>query len=294
LLKTLPKLSAIGVNAVIVEVNYRFEFRSHPELRERDFITVTRARELATAARQNGIRLIPLFNCMGHQSHGRRPVSLLRKHPEFNETPGLSANASNVYCLSWCPRAPGLQEIVASLVGEIADAFEADAIHVGMDEVYFIGSEGCARCKGTAPSKLFSEQVESLHKEIIKKRGLEMLMWGDRVIGPKYQGYSKYDNAQNYTGDSIELVPKDIIICDWHYEKRTNYTSLPLLTNKGFRVWPAGFLPIEASQAFANFSHNQKNERVIGYLCTTWNMVKIAEVAEWPPVTEVLKTWKTP
>ncbi len=66
------KLAPWGVNAVILEVNYNFDFKSHPELRgnESSCWRIEDARELALACRKHGVRLVPMFNCLGHQSWG--------------------------------------------------------------------------------------------------------------------------------------------------------------------------------------------------------------------------------
>lgn len=293
LLEAYPKLASNGVNAVIIEVNHRFDFKKHPELREQKFITAARARELTLAARTNGIRLIPQFNSLGHQSFGRQPVPLLAKYPEFNETPGVSATDTNTYCLSWCPKAPGLNEIVFSLMDELIEAFDADAFHVGMDEVYFIASEHCKRCRGDDPGKVFGGVVKELHTHLVGQRNVEMMMWADRVIGVKHQGVSKYDNAQNDTSGCIDLIPRDVVMCDWQYVWRRDYTSVPYLLEKGFRVWPSGFTPVKTSLAFSDYARKQNNPRVLGYLCTTWNQVEISKAAEWPPISEVLRDWKT-
>lgn len=292
LVEALPKLAATGANVVVLEINYSYAFESHPDLRKRGFIRKERAREIAATAHASGIRLIPQFNCLGHQSFSRRCEPLLAKHPEFNETPSQFATNKEVYCLSWCPRSPGLQKIVNDLVDDIADGFEADAIHVGMDEVYLIGSDECPRCKGSDVVKLFAQQVNDLHEHIVTKRKLEMLMWADRVVGVKHQGTSQYDTKQNDLSGCVDLIPRDIIQCDWQYVKRTNYTSLTYLLEKGFRVWPSGFQPLEASRAFSDFARAQHNDRVLGYLCTTWNVPKIATAAEWPPIKEILPGWK--
>src|SRR5580693_4776970 len=71
LAEQLPKLAAVGVNAVILETDYNFEFKSHPELSSRGCVTRARAHELAAVARESGIRLIPQINCLGHQSWSR-------------------------------------------------------------------------------------------------------------------------------------------------------------------------------------------------------------------------------
>jgi hypothetical protein len=64
-----PKLAPMGVNVLVVEVNYNFQFKSNPKLRQgRDPITPKGAAKLAAVCRKHGVRLIPEFNCLGHQS----------------------------------------------------------------------------------------------------------------------------------------------------------------------------------------------------------------------------------
>jgi hypothetical protein len=292
LVKTLPALAAAGANTVVVEVNYSFEFQAHPELRQRIFVTRDSAHQLAAAARECGIRLIPEFNCLGHQSFGKRIEPLLKTYPEFSETPLRTMTATNFYCLSWCPRAPGLNEIVFSLIDEMADAFEADAVHVGMDEVYFIGDDQCPRCRGKNPAELFTAQVNALHAHIVGEKKWRMLMWADRVVGPKLQGFSRFDNSKNDLSAAVDLIPKDIVMCDWHYEGKKNYPSVSYLTDKGFRVWPAGFQPLAASHAFSDFASADKSGRVIGFLATTWNQTSITNAPDWPPIKEILPRWR--
>jgi endo-alpha-1,4-polygalactosaminidase (GH114 family) len=62
LLEQLPKLSKLGVNVLVVEVNYAFDYQSHPEIRPGQYITKARARELVTAARKHSINVIPQIN----------------------------------------------------------------------------------------------------------------------------------------------------------------------------------------------------------------------------------------
>ena len=81
---------------------------------------------------------------------------------------------------------------------------------------------------------------------------------------------------------------------DWHYEKRKDkdYPSVRFFQQKGFRVLPSGWQPLDATLAFSAFAKEQKDARLLGYLCTTWGKARIPNVAEWPPVTETLKQWK--
>jgi len=50
-----------------------------------------------------------------------------------------------------------------------------------------------------------------------------MLNVADRIIGQKYQGVSKYDNARNDLSAAIYLIPKDIIQCDGTTNGRKTY-----------------------------------------------------------------------
>jgi len=134
--------------------------------------------------------------------------------------------------------------------------------------------------------------VNDLHQHITGERKLEMLMWGDRLLDAKTLRYSLWEAATNGTQGAIDLIPKDIIVCDWHYEKAVTYPSLPFLLSKGFLVWPSGWQPLEGTQAFSAYSLRMRNPLLIGYLCTTWGKVKIENIPDWPPITTVLPNWK--
>jgi glycosyl hydrolase family 20 len=292
LTNALPNLARAGMNVLVVEVDYNFEFQSHPEVRGNSFITKARAHDLAQAAHRQGIRLIPQLNCLGHQSWSKQTLPLLTSHPDFDETPGQFPNNKDIYCRSWCPQNPDVNRVIFDLLDELAAAFEADAVHVGMDEVFLLASEHCPRCRGQDPAKLFAKAVNDLHRHIVGKRKLEMLMWGDRLLDSKSLGYSEWEASRNGTQSAIDLIPKDIIICDWHYLNQREYPSIPLFLQKGFRVWPSGWQPLDAAQAFSRYAREQKNPQNLGYLCTTWGKVKISGAADWPPLVEVLREWK--
>ena len=80
-------LKPLGINVLVLEVNYGFEFQSHPELSEGSGLSRDDARDLAAFCREQGIRLIPQFNCLGHQSWAKTHGPLLKKYPQFDETP---------------------------------------------------------------------------------------------------------------------------------------------------------------------------------------------------------------
>jgi hypothetical protein len=277
-------LAKLGVNVLVVEVDYNYAYASHPELRGPNPIMWDRARALAKTCHANGIRLIPQFQCLGHQSWAGTTNPLLSKYPQFDETPGQYPGNEGIYCRSWCPQHPDVNPIIFSLFDELIDAFEADAMHVGMDEVFLIGSEHCTRCKGSSPSQLLAKATNDYHAHLVDERGVEMFMWGDRLLDSGTTGYGKWEAAENMTQLAIDLIPKDIVICDWHYTLLDEYPSIPIFLEKGFRVWPSGWKEAEAIKALINFSQRYKSERMLGYLCTTWGAVKLGQLVQWPPI----------
>ncbi len=285
LIDELPALAEMGLNVLMPEVNYQFAYASHPELRGEDPITPEAARRLSHVCRDLGVRLIPQFQCLGHQSWAETTFPLLTQYPEFDETPGQYPNNEDIYCRSWCPQHPDVNPIIFDLFDELLEAFEADALHVGLDEVFLIGSEHCPRCKGQDPAELFAKAVHDYHAYLVGERGVEMLMWGDRLLDGVATGYGLWEASENDTDPAIDMIPKDIIICDWHYELMEQYPSIAIFLEKGFRVVPGGWKDVEATQALldATLAHRD-DPRMLGYLCTTWGRTRPGELAAFPPI----------
>jgi hypothetical protein len=279
-----PRLAALGANLLIVEVNYSYAFTSHPELQAQDPIDRRHAQSLLQACQREGIRLVPQFQCLGHQSWAETTFPLLARYPEFDETPGQFPENKGIYCRSWCPQHPQVNPIVFDLMDELIDAFEADALHVGMDEVFLIASEHCPRCKGGDPAQLFARATNDYYAHLAGERNVEMLMWGDRLLDDAQMGYGEWESSRNGTHPAIALISKEILICDWHYEPGTAYPSVPFFQAQGFRVLPGGWRNEGAVAALIDYSRQHQQGRMLGYLATTWGAAKPGELADWPPI----------
>jgi hypothetical protein len=264
-------IAALGVNTVVLEIGYGYAFQSHPELAQRGGVTREQARSLARVCRNKGIRLIPLFNCLGHQSWAKTTHPLLTQYPELDETPDIPKDNPDIYCRSWCPLHPKVNGIVFALLDELLEAFEADALHVGMDEVFLIGHNQCERCRGKNPAELFARAVNDLHQHLVTTKGVEMLLWGDRLLDDTVMHYGEWEASRNGTAGAVDSIPTDIVICDWHYEKRATYPSIPFFLEKGFRCWPSSWRNQDAALALQQQATSTTHPRMIGHLCTTWS-----------------------
>ena len=281
----IPALAEMGLNVLILEVDYHFQFESHPELRMSQCISKEGAKRFAAICRKYRIRLIPQFQCLGHQSWAKETFSLLTVYPELDLTPGAFPGNEGLYCREWDVTNPRVYEIIYPLVDEIIDAFDATALHVGMDEVFLLGSEQSPATKGKDPAKLFAKAVNDMYDHVVRKRKIEMLMWADRFIdGAKYK-MGTWEASENGTYPAIDMVPKDIIMCPWHYTLRDSYPSIPVFLEKGFRVLPASWNKADAAKKLISYSLGLKNHKLIGHLFTTWGEGS-DNIAAWPPLAE--------
>lgn len=270
----LPELKGRGLNVVILEINYNFQFRSHPELRAHENgITEAGAREFARTARELEILVVPQFNCVGHQTdHNQEKLPLLREYPEFDLTPGPIPSGDKRHPRAYDPLNPKVNEIVFALIDELINAFEAEAFHAGMDEIFFLGHEASPSTREMEPAEVFARAVNDLHDHIVKKRGLTMMIWGDRLIDGEGTSFHAWEASVNGTAEAKDKIPKDIIVCPWHYDLHEAYPSIKELLEAGFRVLPASWNTPEAIRALIDASLEYEDDpRMLGHLFTTWN-----------------------
>jgi len=264
------------LNEIILEINYHYDYQSHPEVREGDCWTAEDCRRLKQLADANCVKIIPMINCLGHQSWADETFQLLRAHPEFDETPDIPLSNKEIYCRSWCPLHPDVNAYIFDLVDELIDVFEADCFHAGMDEVFILGR--CPRCREIPAAELFARSVKDIHAHVVGKHGLEMLIWGDRLLDSATTGYGEWEASANNTAPAIDMIPKDIVICDWHYETEysgipATYSSVREFQKKGLRVWPAGWKSAQNAQMLASVALETGSDLMVGYLVTTWTSV---------------------
>ena len=267
-------LPQAGVNTLILEFDYSFDFQSRPEFKAPRALNKDDVWQIASVCRDNGIELIPQINCLGHQSWGKNTAELLVKHPEFDETPGKFPGNKGIYCRSYCPLHPEIHKVLFALIDELAQTCQAKSFHVGMDEIFILADPDCPRCKDQDTAAILAGEVTLLHDHL-KAIGCRMWMWGDRFIDGKATGIGKWEGSENGTQRAVDLVPKDIVICDWHYDKAPE--TLQFFAAKGFDVVACPWRKPEV--ALAQLGHIRAiragTDRTVacharGFMQTTW------------------------
>ena len=207
-----------GVNVLVLEFEYTYRFAKRPEVIGPNPLSREDVKKLVAACREAGVRLVPQINLLGHQSWARRTHALLRAHPEFDETPGKYPNNEGIYCRSYCPLNPELYPVLFDLIDELVEACESDAFHAGMDEVLLFGEDDCPRCKGKNRAELFNYAVTTL-RDHLAKSNRTLWIWGDRLLDAARIGLGTKEASQNGTAPAMQLLPRDVVISDWHYSR---------------------------------------------------------------------------
>lgn len=284
-------LSELGINTLFLEVDYHFDFQSHPELRQtEDVITRSVAQKFAKICNSYGIEIVPQFQSLGHQSWAENTWKLLTVYPELDLTPGAFPNNDSIYCREWDVMNPKVNEIVFPLIDEIIDAFNAKGVHLGIDEVFLLGHPKSPSTKGMDPAFLFGKTVREFHEYFSKEKGKQLYIWGDRLIdGTKYN-YGAWEASLNGTAKAIDSIPTDIIICDWHYNPQQEYKSVDLFINKGFRVLPSSWKDANAANDLIKYSYAKQDSLMLGHMFTTWGAVKKPLLLEYESMLSGLQT----
>ena len=279
------ELIPMEVNTLVLRVDYNFQYESYPQVQDEESLSREDARKIVEAAREGPIRIVPLLNLLGHQSWHSTPKGLLREFPIFDETPHIELpeeyvwpNEDELYVKSYCPLHPEVHDVVFPMVDELVDAFEADAFHAGMDEVFYIGDDRCPRCAGRDKAELFAGEVKRI-RDHLAAQDKELWIWGDRLLDGEATGLGMWEASMNDTHRAMDLIPKDVVINDWHYTMAA--PTAPLFAMKGFRVISCPFrYPEVATDQLVQVLQYRRNttpeirDRFAGVMQTVWSGAK--------------------
>ena len=286
-------LAPLGVTHLVIEINNGFKFESHPEISSGD-ITAEVLSECCDKLRAAGIEPIPLYNCVGHQGWSKRN-SFLLAYPEFDETPDIPDDRLvakvhervgnkwlSTYTPAWCSNEPKIYDVVLPAIDELIKASGCKTVHLGMDEIFLYGQ--CPRCEGMNPADLFRDSLLKFYN-YYKSKGINVMIWGDRLlnatklIGEGGAHRARYTKDFENVGTSlcIDELPKDIIICDWHYDLEETYPSASELLSHGYTAWPSCWFNPEAAETFFDATLSAAESlgcktRMPGMLVTGWDI----------------------
>ena len=125
------------------------------------------------------------------------------------------------------------------------------------------------------PADLFVNDVLRVNTYLIA-RNVEVWMWGDMLLSPKefpaMVDRPLHGGAVGYGKAVRDRLPRNIVICDWHYDDdQEEFPSLAKLQKEGFRVIAATW---KKEKTIRNMSRFASRNRAYGMMATSWFYVQ--------------------
>jgi hexosaminidase len=209
------KLSAEGINTLIMEWEGTYPFEKHPLIPNRYAYTKSEITSFIQYCSALGIDVIPLQQSFGH-------VEYILRNDRYKDLREDQKDFSQV-----CPlQTKQDSSLFTDLYTELASTHTSKYIHIGGDETYLLGHD--ERCRQMVAkegkSKLYIDYIRMLCNIVIKL-GKTPVLWADIAL--------KYPEA-------IKLLPKGTIFIDWNYGWDMNrFGDHQKLLESGYEIWGA-------------------------------------------------------
>ncbi|GAB64072.1 MAG: hypothetical protein DWB56_04475 [Candidatus Jettenia sp.] len=260
-MKELIKLARFGhYNTLIIMIRNNVAFNTMEQLASEGTWSKEEFLNIVRFAKENGLDIIPDMSLLTHQE------KLLK---EFY--PQLMYNKA-----TYDPQNEATYTTILPMIDEVIDLINPKAFHIGHDEVAGYSKKTREKLiqegKEMLPPELFLKDVERIHT-YLKERGIRTWMWGDMLIAPDEfptMLANCLHGAQLNYASLRNKIPKEIVICDWHYfDEQPNFPSALSFIEAGHKVLGATW---KSEVTIENFSHYIANIPIHaeGMIATTW------------------------
>lgn len=236
-------LSRFKVNQIVFECEH-VAWDSHPEITNpARAMSKADVRELIRIANDHHITVVPLLQSLGHLEYAFYGKNNL----DMAEDPAVP--------YAYCPLNPKSHEFMADLIDETIELFgHPEYMHMGRDEFDMRGRFPFhEECRKIGREQLYIDDM-IWNYAYLKARGIKMMVWGDVLLKKPYE-------------EKIDQLPKDIVICDWHYGAMEQYHSVSYFRDRGFRV--IGCTWYNPANLYY-FSEDSLRRGAEGMMQTTW------------------------
>ncbi len=208
-----------------------------PELEHKDYgMKKADAMEVKKVTEDHFVEIIPCLQTYGHGEW----LFTNRQNLDFAEDSTLPN--INLYCT----QNPKSYVFLDKVMQEVVDTFKPRYFHINNDEISMPnGAPICSHVTGKTESDIIVDNIKVLHNWLTD-RNIKTMIWGDvflyKTEGPDACNAPSLEEAKKRR----EMLPKDIIITDWHYlpVKPEAYTSMQLWKDEGFQTIGASwFMP---------------------------------------------------
>ncbi|MFW6158468.1 MAG: family 20 glycosylhydrolase [Planctomycetota bacterium] len=173
------------INAVLFELEDKFEYPSHPIIGAPGAFTTEELQELVDYALERHIQIIPDVQSPAH-------LCYVLKHDEFAH---LRCDGSNYQA---CMDKPEVRELLFDMYDDVCRATQGvDYFHVSTDEVYYAGICETARAPYNPENRSLTwvDYVNAAHEHITEKWGRKVIVWAEFPL----------------LAEHVKLLPNDLL-----------------------------------------------------------------------------------
>lgn len=275
----IDKLAGYKVNAIILEIEDKLQFKKHPKIASKDAWSIEEWKKLCNYAAQQHIGISPLVQGLGH-------ASFILKHDEYK---ALRDNVKSDWAFN--PLNPKTYEVQFDLY---LDAIEAtphgNYLHVGGDEVHTTG-----RKSGKSALELQLGWLEKV-SAFAAEHGRIPIFWDDMplrqadVYEPMFRPNmtekevdSIWAKNEHKLTSFLDQFPKNCVYMRWNYsspEAYGNTKAMQWFSDNGLQVMGATagqtrwvLMPQSESNMdnIKSFAVNSINSGLNGLLLTLWD-----------------------
>lgn len=244
-------LAQYKLNTYMIYLEDMFRFSKYPSIGVgRGALTREQVDELEAFAKPYNVEIIPVFETLGNQG----ALLMLDEIRPFAEYPG--AHSFSV--------SEETYRFLGDCLDELCAVFDSRYFNAGLDESWDLGF-GKTRepVRRDGRGRVHAEHYKRI-REMLASRGKTMMMYADIVLRRP---------------EILTMIPKDIVMVDWHYEPEHHYPSVPLFAKAGFPLvtlpgmnnWDRIFPMMSGAMInIQNFSTDGYRAKALGSVISTW------------------------
>jgi hypothetical protein len=205
--KIISHIARYKMNTYMLYMEDMLEFEKYPTIgKNRGALTKSEVKEILDFVKKNFVEVIPIFQTLGHYENILSQEEFL-KYAEFPGAASLNVSYDSTYLF------------LEDLLKEVFALFPSEYFHMGADESWDVGlGESKKLVEETNIAIVHANHYKKVY-EICKKYNKKVMMYGDILLDQP---------------EILSLIPKDIVIIDWHYSADNYYPSTKIIKDAGF------------------------------------------------------------
>ncbi|MCG2661677.1 MAG: family 20 glycosylhydrolase [Kiritimatiellae bacterium] len=271
-----------GYNCLVLYLEGRIRTKSFPYKSKESSYSPDDIKNIVEYAGKKSMEVVPVVPMFGH-------ADLFLDCPELAHLAELRGGITgrfSTYNHVFCPSLKETHEFLDHYITEVSALFPSEYFHAGFDEAWDIGY--CDLCKKRleteTQSDIFTKHLLDCHAILSEKLKKKMIIWDDL--------FDIYPRA-------LDQLPKDIIMCSWHYDKLVGrpagHCGGPQ-TDKFAHYDKLGFSYLFAPAAFSirnveSLSAYALNRRPLGGLLTIWELTRDFLFSDYPTIAYAGAAW---